>query len=151
MAKKTRRSAAGAEPRFLHMTIEQLERSDWGEPSYDSYVVRTVRSLRKKPLHSFSDEELRLALSQRVGLPWVAELAIQRLEEDPFRGGDFHHGDVLEQMLRLPTQFAIEQPSLSARLKALAVAVEAAMKQFEHDEQHALRAALASYLNQVRH
>lgn len=145
MARKTRREA-GASPRFLGKTIEQLKGADWGPPAYDSYVVRTVHALRKKPLDSLTDEELRLSLSQEVGLPWIAELAIHRLEDDPLRSGDFQHGDVLMKMLGLSPDFWVGQPALATRLRALAEAVDAAIRRFEHDEQHDLKRALTRYL-----
>lgn len=142
MGRKRSRIMGETGPSYLMKTLEQLEGADWGEPEYASYVVRTVHALRKKPLDALSDEELRLALSQCFGLPWIAELALLRLEEDPFRCGDFHPGDVLASTLRLPMDFWDAQPDLHARLKALATMVDAVTRQFEHGEQDALMAML---------
>lgn len=146
MGKKRRRSEAGAAPSFLGMTIEQLENSSWGEPDYDSYVVRTVHALRRKPLESLSDEELRLALSQEVGFPWTVELALQRLEEDPFRSGDFGGADVLMRAMSLPAGFWDGQPALATRLRNLATHVEAAISRVAHEDQQDLTSALKVYL-----
>lgn len=145
MSRKRSRTEPGRGPSYLDKTLEQLERTAWGAPEYGSYVVRAIHALRQKPLLALSDEELRLALSQHVGLPWIAELAMQRLEEDPFRSGDFHRGDVLATLLRLPPDFWVGQPDLSARLKALVMAVDLVTRQFEQDEQRELRAALRAH------
>ncbi len=32
----------------LNNTLEQLDKQDWGEPEYDSYLVKTCHQLRKK-------------------------------------------------------------------------------------------------------
>jgi|GEM_PF-1580529 len=145
MGKKRSKIRLGTGPSYLTKTLEQLDGESWGEPGYGSYVVRTAHALRKKPLSALSDEELRLALSQRLGLPWIAELAMLRLEEDPFRAGDFHHGDVLASALRLPADFWSRQPDLARRFRALVDAVDAVTTQLEHDEQSELRAALNAY------
>ncbi len=146
MRRKRSRAEAGRGT-YLDKTLEQLDGTAWGEPEYGSYVVRTIHALRKKPLLALSDEELRLALSQQVGLPWIVELAMLRLEEDPFRSGDFHEGDVLATVLRLPPDFWARQPDLAARLKTLVMAVDAATLRFEQNEQRELRAALRVYLD----
>lgn len=147
MGKKRSRTEAGQGPSYLRQTLQQLDGAAWGEPDYGSYVVRTIHALRQKPLIALSDEELRLALSQQVGLPWTAELAMLRLEEDPFRSGVFHEGDVLAALLRLSPNFWVRQSALKARLETLAVAVDAAVRRFEQDEQRELSAALRAYLD----
>lgn len=80
-------------------TLNTLEGEDWGEPDYGSYVVRTVHALRKKRLLDLTNEELRLALSQRVGLPYILDLAFSRLRMDPFIGGDFYNGDIIAALV----------------------------------------------------
>lgn len=97
-----KRHQTGPSPSYLAKSLEALEGQRWGEPTYGSYVVTTSHALRTKPLQDLTDEELRLALSQQLGLPWMLELALQRLEQDPLRAGDFYPGDVLAAALRLP-------------------------------------------------
>ncbi|KAB0265202.1 hypothetical protein FEZ63_19610, partial [Microvirga brassicacearum] len=45
-------------------TIAELDRQDWGEPTFDSYVVRTCPALRHKPLNALTVEEVRLGIGQ---------------------------------------------------------------------------------------
>ena len=116
LGKQSKRRGSVKRPSFLQLSLDALEQKDWGEQAFDSYVVRTAHALRKKPLRDLTDEELRLALSQQIGLRWIAELAVERLSENLFRAGDFYAGDVLVACLRLPSTFWASQPDLSSRV-----------------------------------
>jgi hypothetical protein len=37
-------------PSEVDKSLQELERADWGEPTYDSYLVTTVHRLRRVPL-----------------------------------------------------------------------------------------------------
>lgn len=60
-----------------------------------------VLTLRRKPLESLTDGEVRLAVGQKVGFPHILELAIQRLRAHPLIEGDYYPGDVLAALIRL--------------------------------------------------
>jgi NAD(P)-dependent dehydrogenase (short-subunit alcohol dehydrogenase family) len=92
-------------PTALTLTLEQLDGENWGEPPYPSHLVRTVYAVRRKPLGTLSDEELRLALGQQFFLEWVLPLALERLSDDPFRSGDFYLCDFLVHVTTLPPDF----------------------------------------------
>lgn len=71
-------------------TLEELDGERWGEPTFDSYVVRTCHALRRKPLNTLTDEELRLAVGQGIGLEWLVPLMLQRLAENPLMNALTH-------------------------------------------------------------
>jgi len=102
--------------RALDLTLEQLDGDVWPDSDFDSYVVQTSQALRKKPIRSLSDEELRLAIGQGIGLEWLVRLALERLRDDPLRSGDFFPGDLLQNVLRIPGTF---WPSHDAEREAL--------------------------------
>jgi hypothetical protein len=104
----------------LEKTIEQLEGEQWGEPTYDSYVVKTSHSLRTKPLGTLSDEEIRLALSQDNGVRWVLPLAVTKLRENPMCEGIHYPGDLMAAALRLPKTAWDRFPEVRTELQALA-------------------------------
>lgn len=92
-------------------TLEELDGERWGGPTFDSYVVRTCHALRCKPLSTLTDEELRLAVGQGIGLEWLVPLMLQRLAEDPFRAGDLFEGDLLASLARVPFSYWTEHPA----------------------------------------
>jgi hypothetical protein len=87
---------------MLNKSLEELDGEDWGEPAYDSYVVRTCHALRRKPIGDLTTEEIRLAINQNIGLQWLLPLAIENLRKDPFISGDFFEGDLLKVTLSVP-------------------------------------------------
>lgn len=147
MPKKAVPARGSGSPSFLRKSIDQLEGCSWGEPDYDSYVVRTVHALRTKPLCTLTDEELRLALRQQVGLPWVIELAVERLHEDIFRAGDFHPGDILAAALKLPAQTWREQPDLARRMTTLAHEAQSRLDELDDLDCQSLDEALDNFLD----
>lgn len=90
---------------ILSSTLEQLEGVEWGEATFGSHLVIACHALRRKPLSSLTDEELRMAIGQGIGLEWLVPLAIERLWDDPLRSGDFYEGDLLQNVLKIEKDF----------------------------------------------
>jgi hypothetical protein len=80
-------------------TLDELEGVVWGEPPYDSYLLTTCHRLRAKPIDEFSVEDLRIMISQQIGLRPLMPLAIAVLEEDPLAEGDYYPGDLLSMVI----------------------------------------------------
>jgi hypothetical protein len=59
-------------------SLQELEGKDWGEPEFQSHLVRTIHRLRRKPLDQFTTEDLRIMIEQGIGLEF-----------------DFYAGDLL--------------------------------------------------------
>lgn len=89
----------------LDKTLEELERSNWGEPNFPSYLVTTCHKLRRKKLKDFTVEDLRIMIGQNIGLPFLMPLAIEILKESPLAAGDFYAGDLLNSVLSIETEF----------------------------------------------
>jgi len=102
-------------------SLQELESSDWGDPKPDdTLMVRTLHALRRKPVSSLTDEELRLAVSQRVGESFVVLRAIERLEQDPLLQGDCYPGDILSALIRQTSEAVWDSaPQLKNKLTAL--------------------------------
>jgi hypothetical protein len=60
-------------------TLENLENDYWGNPNYDSYLVRRCHELRKIPLENFSVEDLRIMIGQQISLDYLIPLALEVL------------------------------------------------------------------------
>ena len=86
-------------------SLQQLERKDWGEPEFQSHLVRTIHRLRRKPLDEFTTEDLRIMIGQGVGLEFLMPLAIDVLQRDPLASGDFYPGDLLAAVTKAEHEF----------------------------------------------
>ncbi len=98
-------------------SLQELEQDDWGEPTYSSHLVTAVHRLRRKPLAEFTVEDLRIVIGQRVGLPFLIPLAVERLEEDPLAAGDFYPGDLLQAVVRAGEGFWASHPDSIQRVR----------------------------------
>ena len=68
---------------------------------YATDLVERCHALRRKPLLILDDDQIALALRQRIGLTRVRDLVLIRLRQEPLRFGSFP-GDLLTAALRLP-------------------------------------------------
>jgi hypothetical protein len=93
------------ENNWRQKTLENLEKDYWGNPDYDSHLVRRCHELRKLPLDSFEIEDLRIMIGQQMSLDYLIPLALEALTIDLFAGGDFFEGDLLKNVLAIKTDF----------------------------------------------
>jgi hypothetical protein len=101
-------------------SLQELEGADWGDPTTaETPIIGRVLALRRKPLEDLSNGEVRLAVDQKVGFPFILELAIERLEPNPLVEGDYYPGDVLAELVRLDQREWAGRDDLRARLAEL--------------------------------
>jgi len=108
------------ENNWKQKTLENLEKTDGGNPSADyTNLVNNVLKLRKIPLDQFSVENLRLMIGQNVGLRYLIPLSLDILKNDLFAEGDFYPGDLLQNVLKIPTAFWKKNKELWKDIHAL--------------------------------
>ena len=100
----------------LNKTLQELEDSDWGEPTFDSSLVVNCHRLRRVPLKDFSVGNLRLMIGQQISLDYLIPLALERLADDPFVEGDYYEGDLLKNVLRVSKAFWEQHSDLHQQL-----------------------------------
>lgn len=101
-------------------TLEELEGERWPESDFPSHLVQECQRLRKLQLRLFTVENLRIMLGQNVGSRYLIPIALHHLEEEPLVEGDFYPGDLLCNVLSLPSSFWAENPELKTRVAAVA-------------------------------
>src|SRR5439155_20044547 len=107
-------------PSELDKSLQELEQSDWGEPTYDSHLVTTVHRLRRVALREFSVGDLRIMIGQSIGLPYLVPLALRHLRKDPLAEGDFYPGDLLKGVLTVDPAFWREHPEWRDEVREIA-------------------------------
>lgn len=102
------------------LSLEQLEGVAWEEPDQaDTVMVQRLHALRKKPIGSLTDDEVRLAVSQRVGAPFILDVAFQRLTRDPLLDANFYPGDLLSALIRAKDDLWAKRAHLRSQLAEL--------------------------------
>ncbi|NBD27408.1 hypothetical protein GT019_26350 [Paenibacillus sp. T1] len=61
----------------LDKTLEELEGEIWGQPQFCSNLVIRCHELRRKPLMSFSIEDLRIMIGQGFSLKYLVPVALR--------------------------------------------------------------------------
>ena len=85
----------------ISQSIEELENLKWETPlEYQSSTIENCHLLRKKPINKLSDEELRLSLSQEVGIKFTIPIILTKLLKNKFIECDFYPGDLLQATFR---------------------------------------------------
>ncbi|HET7077254.1 MAG TPA: contact-dependent growth inhibition system immunity protein [Chloroflexia bacterium] len=112
-------------------SLQELEGVDWGEPPYPSYLVTTCHRLRRKPLAEFTVEDLRIMIGQGIGLPYLISLALEKLRVNPFVSGDFYPGDLLHNVLTVPSDFWQTHPDLRTLMHIFAIDLESLLETIE--------------------
>ena len=105
-------------------SLQELEQDDWGEPTYDSYLVTTVHRLRRKPLAEFTVEDLRIMIGQKISLSFLIPLAVERLEEEPLAAGHHYGGDLLHVVLLTGEAFWASHPDSFQRARKVVARVK---------------------------
>jgi hypothetical protein len=90
---------------LLEQTLEELEKEYWDVPGYDSYLVARTHALRKKPLKSYTTQDLRIMIGQQFSLSYLVPLALNVLKQDLFAEGDFYEGDLLQAVLNIDAAY----------------------------------------------
>ena len=100
-------------------TLEQLESDIWIEPEFKSNVVLECYRLRKIPIGHFTVENLRIMISQNIGLQYLIPFAIIELQKDILAEGDYYEGDLLTAVARIHADFWTQYPDLKEKLRTL--------------------------------
>src|SRR5215467_9951146 len=105
-------------------TLEELEGYDSGEPETAAtpIIARCMR-LQKTPLRALSDADLRLLISQGIGLKYLVLKAIERLTVEPLVQTDYYPGDLLCALLRIEPDYWLQNPTELYWLRSVATEV----------------------------
>jgi hypothetical protein len=107
-------------PSDRNKTLQELE-TGVSKPTDEPAANRFDHPLRHKPLRDFTTEDLRIAINQHIGLPFLIPIAIERLELNPFARGEQHLGDLLLSILKVKTEFWRGEPQLLWRFQEVLI------------------------------
>ncbi|ARN70403.1 hypothetical protein BST91_01400 [Nonlabens tegetincola] len=101
-------------------SIEQLENDYWTDDiEFPSGLVINCHKYRKIPIKDLTIEQLRLLISQKIGLEFLIELALEKLNQNILAEGDFYEGDLLQAVSTIPTEIWNEKQSEFQQLRQL--------------------------------
>jgi len=107
------------------LSLQEIEGDDWGDPPADATrLVRTAHQLRRTPLGELDAEDLRLLISQKIGLDVLVPRTLTMLEQNPLLEGDFYPGDVLATTLKIPPSYWSANPGQLTRIRHIVASLD---------------------------
>ena len=87
-------------------SIEQLEKDVWKEPSeFPTDLVAKCYRYRKINIPELSNEQIRILISQKIGIEYLIGIALEKIEQNVLTECDFYAGDLLVAISNVPTEF----------------------------------------------
>tara|TARA_R100000149_G_C5757150_1_gene63718 strand:+ start:98 stop:499 length:402 start_codon:yes stop_codon:yes gene_type:complete len=87
-------------------SIEQLEKDIWKNPSeFPTDLVEKCYRFRKISIAELTNEQIRLLISQKIGIEYLIGIALEKLERNILTECDLYEGDLLIAVSGLPTEF----------------------------------------------
>lgn len=87
-------------------SIEQLENDYWKKPSeFPTALVKKCFEYRKIKVSELTIAQIRLLISQKIGLAYLIPIALDKLEQNVLIEGELYEGDVLESVSKIPMKF----------------------------------------------
>lgn len=87
-------------------SIEQLENDIWKNPfEFPADMVEKCYHFRKISIAELTNEQIRLLISQQIGVEYLIGIALEQLERNILTECDFYEGDLLVAVSSLPTKF----------------------------------------------
>ncbi|MEM1143650.1 MAG: contact-dependent growth inhibition system immunity protein [Pseudomonadota bacterium] len=105
-------------------SLEELDGENWGDPTFDSHLVKESHRLRKVPIGQLTAENLRLLIGQAISLHYTVPLAVSMLEQDILASGKMYQGDLLCVVAAIEDGFWRKNPDLNNRLVEVKIEVE---------------------------
>ena len=91
---------------MLGKSIEQLENDYWKtESEFPSNLVKRCFEYRKIKLSELTVEQIRLLISQKIGIEYLTKIALEKLEKNITIEGDLYEGDLLDSVSKIPAKF----------------------------------------------
>jgi hypothetical protein len=108
-------------PLPLHASLAELEDLEIPAGAYGMGSLAWLSRALVSPLGQLGPNELRLLLGHGRGLRWLLPLALERLEREPFAGGDRGPGELLTAALSVdPAEWAREPEWLGRLARVVA-------------------------------
>ncbi|MCI2230473.1 contact-dependent growth inhibition system immunity protein [Polaribacter sp. MSW13] len=91
---------------MLEKSIEQLENNYWKEESeFPTNLVKRCFEYRKIKLSELTIEQIRLLISQEIGIEFLIGIALEKLELNIIAEGNLYEGDLLDSVSKISNEF----------------------------------------------
>jgi hypothetical protein len=105
---------------MLEKSIEQLENNYWKkELEFPTSLVGKCYDYRKIKLSELTIEQIRLLISQQIGIEFLIGIALKKLELNIIAEGNLYEGDLLDSVSKIPAKFWNKNKTEFEKLKII--------------------------------
>jgi len=105
---------------MLEKSIEQLENNYWKKaPEFPTTLIEKCFEYRKIKLSELSIEQIRLLISQEIGIEFLIGIALKKLELNIIAEGNLYEGDLLVSVSKILPEFWNKNKSELEKLKII--------------------------------
>ncbi|PSL44837.1 hypothetical protein CLV51_105210 [Chitinophaga niastensis] len=105
---------------WRYKSLEQLENKSWGTATEeDSGLIKKCIALSKVPVVKLTASELRVLIGQSFNPTYLVPLAVEILKDNVLVEAGLYPGDLLKNVLDVPTPFWEEHQDLHENVKDL--------------------------------
>ena len=91
---------------MLEKSIEELENKYWkAEPEFPTDLVKKCFEYRKIKLSELTVEQIRLLISQKIGIQHLVGIALEKLELNIIAEGNLYEGDLLDSVSKISNHY----------------------------------------------
>ena len=92
--------------KYDNLTLEQLENQSWNQPNkFPTTMVEDIFNARKIPLKQLSSNDIRILISQSIGLKYIVPYAFDVLEKNVLEDAMYFPGDLLLSVLNIDKSY----------------------------------------------
>lgn len=117
----------------LHMSLNELLRLKVEPGPYPTSLVERVQLALDTPLRDLSHEQIRVLISQQIGLDHILPLAMEILSETPLVATALYQGDLLCACLRISTGYWSDNPDAHLDLRSILSDLDSATETISKD------------------
>lgn len=100
-------------------SLQNLEKGPVTAVEYSSNLVKRCTELSSQSLNEYSVEDMRVMISQQIGLDFLVPLALDQLNTNILSEGDYYPGDLLTAVLKIDKVFWSKNILLLKRMSEL--------------------------------
>jgi|GEM_PF-6551940 len=107
------------EATYLNL-IDLGEIEDFNLSGGESGLIERVHKIRKKIIRDFDKSDIRICLTQGIGIYYLVPKALDILETEPWVETDHYQGDLFKACISLPNEYWDQNPEDRTRIKKIA-------------------------------
>lgn len=130
--------------------IDLGEIEDFNLSGGESGLIERVHRIRKKIIRDFDQSDIRICLTQGIGLYYLVPKALDILEIEPWVETDHYPGDLFKACISIPSEYWDENTEDRTRIKKIAEFAKAILPKQDDNSDRQMRKDVELAINKFK-